>query len=137
MLIDGRGVVLGIAIGPANQHDMKLALPTLDGQVLPRLQPGPRRPQHLCLDKGYRDLKLCGRLRRRHYRLHMPRRSDELPAPRRARGQARRWKVERTNSWFNRFRRLLIRWEKKAANYQALVEFVAAYIAFHTAGVLG
>ena len=33
---------------------------------------------------------------------------------------ARRWVVERTHSWLNRFRRLLIRWEKKIENYQLL-----------------
>lgn len=35
--------------------------------------------------------------------------------------RARRRVVERTHSWMNRFRRLLIRWEKKAGNYEALL----------------
>ena len=30
MLTDVRGVVLGLALGPANQHDIQLAVPTLD-----------------------------------------------------------------------------------------------------------
>ena len=30
--------------------------------------------------------------------------------------RARRWVVERTHSWMNRFRRILIRWEKKGEN---------------------
>jgi hypothetical protein len=33
--------------------------------------------------------------------------------------------VEVAHSWFNRFRRLLIRWEKQAANYLALVQLAA------------
>jgi transposase len=41
-----------------------------------------------------------------------------------------RWVVERTISWMNRFRRLLIRWEKKVENYLALAEFVCAIIAY-------
>jgi hypothetical protein len=32
----------------------------------------------------------------------------------------RRWVVERGHSWINRFRRLLIRWEKKPQNYEAM-----------------
>lgn len=31
--------------------------------------------------------------------------------------RARRWVVERSHSWMNRYRRLLVRWEKKVANY--------------------
>ena len=37
--------------------------------------------------------------------------------------KAKRWVVERTTSWHNRFRKLLARFEKKEENYQALVEF--------------
>ncbi|VVB55727.1 Transposase DDE domain protein [uncultured archaeon] len=37
--------------------------------------------------------------------------------------RARRWVVERTHSWLNRFRRLLIRWEKKIENYSAMLHF--------------
>jgi hypothetical protein len=37
----------------------------------------------------------------------------------------------------NRFRRLLIRWEKKVENYLAMLKFACAYIAFHMAGVFG
>ena len=34
----------------------------------------------------------------------------------------RRWVVERTNSWHNRFRKLFTRYEKKAENYLGLVQ---------------
>jgi len=51
--------------------------------------------------------------------------------------RARRWVVERTHSWFNRFRRLLIRWEKKAENYVAFVHFACAWVTFRAAGILG
>jgi transposase len=36
--------------------------------------------------------------------------------------------VERIASWMNRFRRILVRWEKKAENYEALLHLVFAYI---------
>ena len=51
--------------------------------------------------------------------------------------RARRWVVERAHSWMNRFRRILIRWEKKAANYLALLHFACAWITFRAADLLG
>jgi transposase len=51
--------------------------------------------------------------------------------------RARRWVVERTHSWMNRFRGLLIRWPKKAANYLACLHFVCGIIAWRSAGLLG
>ena len=44
--------------------------------------------------------------------------------------ERRRWPVERTHAWHNRFRRLLIRWEKKAENWLALIQLANALIAF-------
>ncbi len=51
--------------------------------------------------------------------------------------RARRWVVERTHSWFNRFRRLLIRWEKKPANYLGMIHFACAWITLRASGVFG
>jgi putative transposase len=51
--------------------------------------------------------------------------------------RARRWVVERTHSWMNRFRRLLIRWEKKADNYLAFIHLACAWITYRAAGLLG
>jgi putative transposase len=51
--------------------------------------------------------------------------------------RARRWVVERTHSWMNRFRRLLVRWEKKEPHYLALLHFALAWITFQAAGLFG
>jgi putative transposase len=51
--------------------------------------------------------------------------------------RARRWPVERTHSWMNRFRRILVRWEKKVENYTGMLHLVCAFIAFKQAGPLG
>jgi putative transposase len=51
--------------------------------------------------------------------------------------RSRRWMVERTHSWLNRFRRLLIRWEKKKANYLAMLHLACAYITYHAGGFFG
>jgi transposase len=49
--------------------------------------------------------------------------------------RARRWVVERTHSWFNRYRKLLIPWEKKPQDYVALVQFAAALLVWRPVGL--
>ena len=51
--------------------------------------------------------------------------------------RARRWVVERTHSWMNRFRRILIRWEKKVENYFGMLHLVCAFITYRCSGLLG
>src|SRR5690349_3981113 len=50
--------------------------------------------------------------------------------------KARRWVVERTHSWMNRFRRILIRWEKKVENYSGMLHLVCAWITYRCCGLL-
>jgi transposase len=131
-------VVLGLVIAGANAHDVTLARATLDSIPIPRPQPKGRRRQHLCADKAYDSAEFRQRVRRRHLAPHIKSRGQEIEEHRQQPHiKARRWVNERTQSWFNRFRRVLIRWEKKAANYLAELEFVAAWTAFRAAGVFG
>ncbi len=44
--------------------------------------------------------------------------------------------MERTNSWHNRYRGLLIRWEPKAANYRSMVYLACGLIAFQQAALV-
>ena len=81
----------------------------------------PRRPQHLCCDKGFDAEVIRREARRRHYTPHIKSRGEEQIAKRLHGRRARRWVVERIASWMNRFRRILIRWEKKADNYEAFL----------------
>jgi putative transposase len=131
VLTDGRGVPLSVVLGPANVHDKWLLAATLDAVVL-RAGPHPRRPRHCCLDKGYAFRDCAAALAERHIVSHI-RQKGERPLIGRVRGRPRRWVVERTNSWHNRFRALLIRWERKAANYLALTHLASALIALRTA----
>lgn len=59
-------------------------------------------------------------------------RSDEIRARRKGM-RARRWVVERTHSWLNRFRRLLVRWEKRADTYIAMLHFACGLITWRFA----
>ena len=111
---------------------MKLLDGTLDGIVVLRPKPTLRQPQHLCADKAYLGKSAQAIMRQRGYTPHVRQIADE--APKKRRGQrARRWVVERSHSWFNRFRKLLVRYEKKEANYLALTHCAAAIICFRMA----
>lgn len=127
-----------MAVDGANRNDHKMFERTLDSLLIKRPKPTKKNPQGLCLDKGYdydevRDLsKAFG------YTLHLRTRGEEAQAIKHEVGfKARRWVVERTHSWMNRFRRILIRWEKKPENYLGLLHFVCAIITFRCAGLFG
>ena len=130
MLTDRRGIPVALVISGANVHDKWLLAATLDAIVL-RGPRGPRRPRHLCLDKGYDYADTEREVRRRRIRPHI-RRRGEPPLLGCVKGTPRRWVVERTNSWHNQFRGLLVRWERKGAHYQALCELACALIAYRT-----
>jgi putative transposase len=96
------------------------------------------REQGMCLDKGYDYDEVREILAEFGFTAHIRARGEEAQAIKREAGyKARRWVVERTHSWMNRFRAILIRWEKKAANYLALLHLSCAYITFKQAGLLG
>ena len=124
MLSDRRGVPLGVVVSAANRHDMKRADATLDSVIVAWPAPTPEQPQHLCRDKGFDYPETRAAAEARGYVVHTPRRGLDTPAPPpEQRFPARRWVVERTNSWHNRFRKLKIRYEKKAANYLGLIHY--------------
>ncbi len=138
LLTDARGAPLALSVAGANRHDMKLTAATLDNLVLPRPQPTPKARQHLSLDKGFDYQEVREVLEARQYIEHIRCRGEEVQAKRDIPGyRARRWVVERSHSWMNRFRRILIRWEKKTANYQAMLELACAFICFRIARVFG
>ena len=128
---------LAVAVEGANVPDQKLVAETLDAIPIERPKPTAQEPQNLCLDKGYTGGPVDRQVRKRGYTPHVPRKVNEPPKPKHRRGKARRWKVERTHSWLNRARRLLIRWEKKVANYLGFLHLQFAIVALRTARVLG
>lgn len=139
--MEGHGVPLGLALDGANRHDCKLVVATLRSVPVRR----PRRralakgaQQNLCLDKGYDFAQVRRDVRRYGYKPHVRSRGEERRRCKTKRGyKARRWVVERTHSWINRFRALLIRWSKKAANYAAQLHLAFAIITLRCADVLG
>jgi putative transposase len=129
-LTDRRGAPLAMAITAANTHDKKVALQTLDQTIVARPKRPAKRP-HLSLDKGYDYDDILAGVIQRGYLLHLKRRGQD---PKVIHGKkkypARRWVVERTHAWYNKFRRLLVRWERKLEHYEALVHFASVLILF-------
>jgi putative transposase len=136
LLVDGRGVPLGVVVAGANRNDHLLVEATLASipEACP-LAPDDVE-QGLWLDKGYDFDDIHGQVRRHGYVPHIVPRDAERQLLQKIPGyRARRWPVERTISWMNRFRRILVRWEKKMANYTAMVHLTCAFIAFKQAGL--
>jgi putative transposase len=137
LLVDAQGVPLAVEISGANRNDFKLLKATLENIQLDRPKPTAERPQGLCLDKGYdyeearQAAKLFG------FEAHIRTRGEEKEAKRKRAKKARRWVVERTHSWVNRFRCLLTRWNKKADNYLGLLHLALGVITYRMSGLLG
>ena len=128
MLVDGTGVPLSLIVSGANRHDVKLLAETLDSIVIRRPKPTRRCRQNLCADKGYSGKPAAAIMRKRGYIPHVRQIGQETKPICGRKQPARRWRVERTHSWLNRFRKLLVRYEKKAENYLGLLHCASALI---------
>jgi transposase len=112
-------------------NDFKLLRATLEGIVIERPDVAPDAPQGLCLDKGYDYPEVYELLDEFGFSAHVRSRGQEKQALERDPSfRARRWVVERTHSWLNRFRGLLIRWSKKPENHRGLLHFACGLIAW-------
>jgi len=138
LLTEANGVPVGLAVEGANRNDFKMMQATLESIPVKRPKPTRKKPQGLCLDKGYDYDEARNLAKEFGYTAHIRTRGEEAQALKRATGfKARRWVVERTHSWMNRFRRILTRWEKKVENYLGLLHLVCAVITYRCAGLFG
>ena len=131
ILTDKYGIPLSVIITSANTHDVTVAIDTVDSMVLKRssFQLNDRKKQNLCLDKAYHSKEVEQEIFNRGYIPHIPHRREEKLFHRTH--PARRWVVERTNSWHNnRFRKLFTRYEKKDENYLGLVQLANSLIVY-------
>jgi transposase len=127
-----------MAVDGANRHDMKLVRATIESMVVERPEVTEEEPQGMCLDKGYDYDEVRATLAEFGFTAHIKARGDEAKELKQEAGKrARRWVVERSHSWMNRFRRILVRWDKKSENYIAFLHFACALIAFRSAGLFG
>ncbi len=150
-MTEGGGIPLAVVLSGANRTDQKKLGELLDARLigsLPDVVPDAGVPEttqeptetteatarHLCLDRGYATMACRETAVAHGYVPHIPPKrsvADPVPPPGDpARHPPRRWVVEVSHSWFNRFRRLLIRWEKKGANYLGFMHLAACLIIY-------
>ena len=99
-------------------------------------EPSEEQLQGMCLDKGYDYEEVRDILHDFGFTAHIRARGEEAKEIKREAGfKSRRWVVERAHSCMNCFCRLLVRWDKKLANYLAFLHFACGLIAFRAAGL--
>ncbi len=151
ILTDKKGIPISVVISSANTHDIKLVTDVVDNRVIKRppyktkKTGGGRNLQHLCLEQAINSKPEEQELIKRGYVLHIPpkRKRDEKEEEceirmeiqqqsylKRKKYSAKKWVVERTNSWHNRFRKLFTRYEKKVENYLGLIQLSCCMIIY-------
>lgn len=137
LLTEAAGIPIGLAVDGANRNDHKMARETLESIPVKRPTPTATKPQGLCLDKAYDCDEARALTEEFQFTPHIRSRGEEAQKRKKSRRfKARRWVVERGHSWLNRFRRILVRWEKKAENYLAMLHLACGLIAFRASGLL-
>ena len=123
ILVEAGGGPLSVVVAGANIHDTKLLAATLEAVVVEQARPSDKAPQHLCLDKGYDYPTGEDAMAKHGFTPHVRRTGEEkLDQIRRKRYPARRWVVERTLAWLSKCRAILVRYDKKAANYLGMLK---------------
>jgi transposase len=135
LICDGRGVPLAVQLTGANRNDSQQALALVD--AIPTLQGERGRPRHRpdCAlgDRGYDAEAIRQGLRDRRIIPFLAKRNTEHGS-----GLGRwRWVVERTFAWLNQFRRLRVRYEKRADIHEALLSLGALSSAGASCGSIG
>jgi putative transposase len=136
VLTEADGGPLAVVVRGANVHDSLLLADALEAVIVEPPDPvtGPGNPdpltQHLCLDKAFSGAPSDATARVYGYEPHVRQIGEEKldPASREKKHPARRWVVERTIGWLNRCRGIIIRYEKKAENYLAVVQLACALL---------
>lgn len=132
--MDGRGVPLSIVVTGANRHDSTQLELVLDEIIIARPED---IDQHLCADKDYSGEPALKAIAARDYIPQVKQRGEEIQEKKvNPDYKARRWVVEVCHSWFNCFRKLLVRYEKLTDTYMDLLQMAAAIIAFRKTGII-
>ena len=137
VLVDGRGVPLSIVVTGANRHDVTQLKPVLENIVVKRPESSPESKQHLCADKGYQGQPALQIIISENYIPHVKQINEEVKEKKdNPDYKPRRWVVEVSHSWFNRFRKILVRFEKLNERYEALLFMAASIIALRKVGFI-
>ena len=124
--MDERGAPLSLIVTGANRHDVSQLEAVLGNCIT---LPPEDTEKNLCADKGYAGEPANVIIELHGYIPHVKERGEEIRAKKNIPGyRPHRWVVELTHSWLNRFRKLLVRYEKKASTYEALIHLAFSII---------
>ncbi|MCA1730264.1 MAG: IS5 family transposase, partial [Actinobacteria bacterium] len=113
---DRKGVPLAVVLTGANVHDSNIFEELVDA-IEPIKRPGRGRPRKLHAGKAY-DAKKCRQaLRKRGIKSRIARKGKESSE----RLGRHRWVVERTLAWMASYRRLAVRYERRANIHEAFL----------------
>jgi putative transposase len=130
------GIATGLAVGGANVHDIRLLQSTIRDALMQVLGVHYGVNEHSCIDEGYVSAAVRSMVENVFDDIpHVRTRGEKKKSKRKSQQRARRWVVERTHSWMNRFRAVLVRCDKKLRNNIAGLRVTCAYITFKRAGV--
>ena len=120
VLVDARGLPVAVDTMSASPHESRLV------QGLFEFMLCAQTPERIIGDKAYDSDALDEELAERGVEMIAPhrknRRTENITQDGRAlRRYSRRWKVERTISWIQNFRRLCIRYEKSGTMFQGFL----------------
>jgi transposase len=122
----GRGTPLALSLSGGNHNDILELLPLVDAIPPVRGKRGRprRRPRRLLGDGAYHSRGHRRELRARGI-------SAVVPRPRQTHGSGlgkQRWVVERTIAWLHQYRRLRIRFERRADIHEAFLQIAGCLI---------
>lgn len=127
LVLEGKGLPIGMTITSATQHESQLIEPLLDTVRVPRVGAGRPRTKikRLIYDRAADSLKLRRRLlEERGVDLICPHRKNcrhKVQDGRKLRRYGDRWTVERTNAWLQNYRRVATRFDRLISSYSAFV----------------
>ena len=144
ILTDKQGISLSAVISSASTHDIKAVTDVIDNTVIKRKPSSyftkkkrTNHHHHLCLDRAYNSKRIENEIIKRGYVPHIPykrkrgqKKKENSNQKKYSSAKNKRWVVERTNSWHNRFRKLFIRYERKMENYLGLVQLSSSIIIY-------
>src|SRR6476659_7686030 len=144
ILTDKQGIPLSAIISSASTHDIKAVTDVIDNTVIKRkpssyfTKKKRTNHHHLCLDRAYNSKSIEKEIIKRGYVPHIPykrkrgqkKKENSNQKEYSSSAKNKRWVVERTNSWHNRFRKLFIRYERKMENYLGLVQLSSSIIIY-------
>ena len=141
-LTDGNGMPLSCSTTPANGSERNQVMPLIDRILVKNNQPGRPRKQVkvLAADKGYDSKDLRKALGKRGIRPQLPKRTGKT---KKNRGRpikisVPRFQQERCFAWFQRkYRRLVVRWERVSACFNAFVSLATIHIWINRILLLG